>query len=163
MSISKCVVKLRDDHGTEHRVVVFAESLASFIELMESFVKGVEQQAAESALKYGPECGAGRHPFAGLPGETILHLHGTHLSRPRVVGRSATTRRHHRIRRAWRLGIRSRTHRRTKLHLRPRNPRISIEVGPGAIACARLMRAEYERKLAPRHPSPAARSSFNSE
>jgi hypothetical protein len=27
MSISKCVVKLRDDHGTEHSVVVWAESL----------------------------------------------------------------------------------------------------------------------------------------
>ena len=27
MPISKCVVKLRDDHGTEHSVTVYAESL----------------------------------------------------------------------------------------------------------------------------------------
>jgi len=27
MPISRCVVKLRDDHGTEHSVVVWAESL----------------------------------------------------------------------------------------------------------------------------------------
>jgi hypothetical protein len=27
MSISKCIVRLKDDHGTEHSVVVYAESL----------------------------------------------------------------------------------------------------------------------------------------
>jgi hypothetical protein len=27
MSISKCVVRLKDDHGTEHSVIVYAESL----------------------------------------------------------------------------------------------------------------------------------------
>jgi len=37
MSISKCVVKLKDDHGTEHRVIVYAESL------YEAVLKGLNQ------------------------------------------------------------------------------------------------------------------------
>jgi hypothetical protein len=37
MSISKCVVRLKDDHGTEHSVVVYAESL------YEAVVRGLNQ------------------------------------------------------------------------------------------------------------------------
>jgi hypothetical protein len=40
MSISKCVVRLRDDHGTEHSVVVYAESLC------EAVLKGLNQLTA---------------------------------------------------------------------------------------------------------------------
>ena len=40
MSISKCVVKLRDDHGTEHSAVVYAESL------YEAVLRGLNQLTA---------------------------------------------------------------------------------------------------------------------
>ena len=37
MSISKCVVRLKDSHETEHRVVVYAESL------YEAVLRGLNQ------------------------------------------------------------------------------------------------------------------------
>jgi hypothetical protein len=40
MSISKCVVRLKDDHGTEHSVVVWAESL------YEAVLKGLNHLGA---------------------------------------------------------------------------------------------------------------------